>query len=267
MYKGSFSLKKAFKVVSKVVSWALFVLLLIAAAFLLYYYIATKVYAAKGPGYEPKFSIYTIVSPSMTPNINVYDAIINVKVDDPNDLEVGDVITFISTSILSPGMTITHRIVGITQDESGNACYQTRGDANNVTDQACAKFNNIIGKVVLKIPQLGRIQFFLASKAGWLLCILLPAVYIIGKDIFRITKLTGIKSTAEKVSQEKKKDPKKAELERKRKEELKRKILKEENNSNIEYFKEPEVKEVVKKGNKNSSNNKTKKKGKNLKKD
>lgn len=242
--KSNFSINKVFSIIGNVFSWAIFVILLIAAAFLLYYYIATKTYAAKGPGYEPKFSIYTIISPSMTPNINVYDTIINTKVDSPNDIKVNDVITFISTSLLTPGTTITHRVIGITKDENGNVCYQTKGDYNQVPDQACAKYNNIIGKVIMKIPQLGRVQFFLASKAGWLLCILVPAVIIIGKDILRITKLSTIKNTASEMSVKNKKDPKKAQEEQLRKETLKRKLLKENNTK--EYYKEPQVKTVEK---------------------
>jgi len=242
--KSNFSINKVFSIVSKILSWAIFVILLIAAAFLLYYYIATKTYAAKGPGYEPKFSIYTIISPSMTPNINVYDTIINVKVDKPEDVKVNDVITFISTSLLTPGTTITHRVVGITKDENGNVCYQTKGDFNQVQDQACAKFNNIIGKVIMKIPQLGRVQFFLASKAGWLLCILVPAIIIIGKDILRITKLSTIKNTASQMSIKEKKDPKKIKEEQLRKEALKRKLLKENNTK--EYYKDPQIKTVEK---------------------
>lgn len=252
--KSNFSISQALKIISKVISWALFLVLLVAAAFLIYYYIATKTYAAKGPGYEPKFSIYTIISPSMTPKINVYDTIINVKVDKPEDIKEGDIITFISTSLLTPGTTITHRVIGITKDESGNICYQTKGDFNQVSDQACAKYSNVIGKVVMKIPQLGRVQFFLASKAGWLLCILVPALIIIGRDIMRITKLSTIKNTADKMSVKKSKDPKKEKLEKERKEELKRKLLKD--TSDREYYKEPEIKTIEKK-----KSSKTKKKG------
>ncbi len=252
--KSNFSISEAIKIISKVISWALFLILLLAAAFLIYYYIATKTYAAKGPGYEPKFSIYTIISPSMTPKINVYDTIINVKVDKPEDIKKGDIITFISTSLLTPGTTITHRVIGITTDESGNVCYQTKGDFNQVSDQACAKYNNVIGKVVMKIPQLGRVQFFLASKAGWLLCILIPALVIIGRDIMRITKLSTIKNTAGKMSVKKSEDPKKEKLERERKEELKRKLLKDV--SDREYYKDPDIITIEKK-----KNNKTKKKG------
>lgn len=254
--KSSFSINQIFKIVSKVLSWALFLILLVAALFLLYYYVATKTYAAKGPGYEPKFSIYTIISPSMTPKINVYDTIINIKVDNPEDIKVGDVITFISTSLLTPGTTITHRVIGITTDESGNVCYQTKGDFNQVSDQACAKFSNVIGKVVMKIPQLGRVQFFLASKAGWLLCILVPALIIIGRDIMRITKLSTIKDTANKMSTKNVKDPKKEKLEKARKEELKRKLLKDKDNNKKEYYKEPEIKTIEKK-----KTTKTRKKG------
>ena len=50
-----FSMRKLINIISKIVSWAIFVILMIAAVFLLYYFVATKIYAAKGPGYEPKF--------------------------------------------------------------------------------------------------------------------------------------------------------------------------------------------------------------------
>ncbi len=235
------------KIISKIISWALFVLLLMAAAFLIYYYIATRIYAKKGPGYEPYFSIYTIVSPSMTPNINVYDAIINIKVKDPYDIKEGDVITFISTSLISPGTTITHRVKEVIKDEDGNVCYKTKGDYNKVEDQACAKYNNVIGKVVLKIPQLGRLQFFLASRLGWLLCILLPALIIIIKDILRIVTLSNIKKTTSDMSN-KKVDPEKAKREEERKKELKRRLIKENKSDN--YYVEPSVKTVDKRNKK-----------------
>lgn len=263
MKKDSFSFGKIFKVISKILSWALFLILLIAAVFLLYYFVATKIYATKGKGYEPKFSIYTIASGSMEPKIMTLDAIVNVRVDSPNDIEVGDVITFVSTSLLSPGKTITHRVIAITQDEEGNVCFQTKGDANDIADQACAKYHNIIGKVLFKIPQLGRIQRLLASKGGWLIFILIPALYIIGRDILRLTRLSSIKTTATKMSEGKTTDPKKAKLEEMRKVELKRKLLKDNSNkSSVIYYKDPVIKTVDKRRKPVQKNNKSKK-GKN----
>ena len=187
--KKKTSLTEIFKFFSTIISWTVFVLLLICAAFLIYYFIAVKVYVAKGSGHEPKFSLYTIITPSMTPNINVYDVVIDVKVDKPEDIKINDVITFYSSI---PGVrngTITHRVIAINKDVNGKYKYLTKGDYNLVDDGVDVEFDKIVGKVALRIPQLGRVQFFMASKLGWLLVILLPALYIILKDILRIIKL------------------------------------------------------------------------------
>ena len=260
MKDSKISWRSIIHIIFKILSWALFVILLLIAIFLLYYYIANKIYVSKGTGYEPKFSIYTIATGSMVPNINVYDAVINIRVDDPNELKVGDVITFRSTSPLSPNLTITHRIKEITKDENGEVCYVTKGDANNVEDAACAKFDNVIGKVIIRIPGLGHIQRFLASGAGWLLCILIPALVIIARDIMKLTRLSTIKDNANKITNNKKKDPKKEAEEKKRKEEIKRNLLS-ENNGKKEYYKEPIIKVVEKrKHNSKKDNDKPKRK-------
>ncbi len=242
----NFSFRKVIGIIGKIISWVLFAILLIAAIFLLYYYVATKIYAAKGTGYEPKFSLYTIVSPSMTPNINVYDVVVDVKMDKPEDIKVGDVISFISTSSLTPGKNITHRVIAITEDSDGNVCYKTKGDYNAVADDSCAKFNNILGKVFFKIPQLGRVQRLLASRAGWLLFIIIPALYVIIKDILKITKLSAINDKASKISDGKKVDQKKLLQEQMRKDELKRKLLKEQTNEMQTYYCDPVIKTIDK---------------------
>ncbi|MEG0909755.1 MAG: signal peptidase I [Bacilli bacterium] len=182
--------KEIFQLISTILSWTLFVLLIICAAFLLYYFVATRLYATKGDKYEPKFSLYTIVSPSMVPNINVYDVIVNMRVDEPKDIKINDVITFTSSSSESSGMTITHRVISVIKDEAGNVSYQTKGDNNPVEDSGSVPFNSIIGRVGIRIPMLGRIQFFVASKMGWLFVIVLPALYIILKDLLKIFKLS-----------------------------------------------------------------------------
>ena len=258
MKDRNFSWQKIVHIIFKILSWALFIILLLIAIFLLYYYIANKIYVKNGPGYEPKFSIYTIASGAMVPNINIYDAVINMRVDDPNDLKVGDVITFRSSSPTNYNMTVTHRIKAITKDTEGNTCYVTKGDANSIEDEVCAKYKNVIGKVIIKIPGVGHIQRFLASGIGWLLFILIPALIIIGKDIMKITKLSTIKENANKMSNKKRKDPKKEAAEKKRKEEIKRKLLNESKGTK-EYYHEPVVRVIEKK---KKENNKPKRKKK-----
>jgi signal peptidase len=117
---------------------SLFILLLLCAGVLAYYFICLRISSAKGEEYAPPFSIYTIVSASMTPKIKVYDVIINVKVDNPTDIKVGDIITFTSTSAFTYGMTITHRVMDI-QIANGEYEYITKGDFNEVAGLAPAK--------------------------------------------------------------------------------------------------------------------------------
>ena len=74
--------KGFFSYISSVISWTIFVLLMIIGVLLIYYYISLQLYRTKGEKFEPFFSIYTIVSPSMEPNINTLDAIVNVKIND-----------------------------------------------------------------------------------------------------------------------------------------------------------------------------------------
>lgn len=176
--------------VSTIISWTIFVLLILCAIFLTYYFFATKVYMAKGSGYEPKVSLYTIVSPSMTPNIKVYDVVVDTKVDHPEDIKTGDVITFNSDNPELRGSTITHRVIAIQKDIDGKYYYQTKGDANLAEDSSLVPFSQVVGRVALKIPQLGRVQFFLASSFGWLLVVVIPALYIIIKDILKLLGIT-----------------------------------------------------------------------------
>lgn len=187
--KNSMTFRDILKLISTIISWTVFVLLLIVAALLLYYFVATRIYASKGSGYEPKFGLYTIISGSMVPNINVYDVVVDVRVDNPEDIKIGDVITFYSDNPQVGGGTITHRVISIVKDENGNYSYQTKGDYNLIEDEDLVLFDDIVGKVALKIPQLGRVQFFLASSMGWLTIIMVIALLIIFNSFRKLYKL------------------------------------------------------------------------------
>lgn len=181
--------REILNLLSTIISWTIFTLLIIIAILLVYYFIAVKIYVSKGSGHEPKFSLYTIITGSMVPNINVYDVVVDVKVDKPEDIKINDVITFNSSLPGVRGGTVTHRVIAISKDASGKYHFRTKGDHNLVDDGVDIEFNDIIGKVVLKIPGLGNVQRFIMSKTGWLLCVLLPALYVIIKDILKIIKL------------------------------------------------------------------------------
>lgn len=193
------SFKHVVKMVTTIVSWTIFIILMLLAGLLLYYFISTRIYMTKGEEYKPAFGLYTIVSPSMEPNLNIYDVIVNVNVKSPDDIKVGDVITFVSTSAISKGMTITHRVVAINDGPEGKE-YTTKGDNNLSPDGSPALYKNVLGKVAFKLPQLGRIQTLLATKGGWLIIVVIPAVLIIISDILKLFRLQDVSKKVNEVS-------------------------------------------------------------------
>ena len=184
--------KSVFRMIIDIVSWTIFALLMLLAAFLIYYVIATNIYARKGERFKPIVSLYTIISGSMLPTIQVYDVVVNQRIDDPTKLQEGDIITFISQSKINYGETITHRIIKVTY-EDGKYYYTTKGDYNLVPDESPVEYNNVIGKVILKIPQLGQAQFFLLKQGAKLFLILIPAFGVLIYDLLKMLNLFGTK--------------------------------------------------------------------------
>ena len=185
--------------INKICSYSCITILVIIGIFFADYFVESSMAKSKGQSYTPRFSLYTIISPSMVPNINVYDTVFAGKVTDYSSVKVGDVITFISTSTISYGKTVTHRVTKIVETTDGYE-YYTKGDANMFEDGSTVKSSNIIGRVIFKIPQLGRIQFFLTSTTGWLLCILLPALIIIIFDVIKLNRAIKLEKNSKIVS-------------------------------------------------------------------
>lgn len=191
----SIKFKRLWKTFYKIVSYTIIIVLMLIASFFIFYVISGKL--AEREGKIPPFGLYTIISPSMTPNIKVYDVVF-VKNVDTSTLKVNDVITFYSTNAFFGGTPITHRIVEVLNVPETGTMYRVKGDANEDADQEKVLPENVIGKVVFKIPQLGKLQFFLASKTGWLVAILIPAILILIYDIYKLIKLISNKIKFEK---------------------------------------------------------------------
>lgn len=136
-------------------------------------------------GDNPLFSTYVIVTPSMVPTIKIDDAIVVQRVDNDN-YKVGDIITFASNDVNYEGLAITHRIVDKQTIDNKTSVYTTKGDNNKVIDPVSVKTDSIYGKVLFKIPKVGKIQEFFSHPANYLLCLLVPAVIFIGYDVVKI---------------------------------------------------------------------------------
>ena len=107
--------------------------------------------------------------------------------------EIGEAIAYYS-QIDGQEEIVTHRIKAV-----GGNVYTTKGDANEVADRELVKPRLVIGKVIYIIPRLGYLITFVKSLAGAWLCIIIPALLIIGSELIRIF-LELSKSDKEKIS-------------------------------------------------------------------
>ena len=187
----SIKIKRIFKMTYKIISYTIIAILMCIASFLIFYVISGKI--AKKQGKQPLFGLYTIISPSMTGTLNVYDVAFTMR-QNTDDLKVGDIITFYSTNSFFGGTPITHRIIEVIDVPNSEKMFRVKGDANPKADDEKVMASNVVGKVLFKIPQLGRVQFFLASKGGWIIAIMIPALVIISYDIYKIFRLLLLKS-------------------------------------------------------------------------
>ena len=110
---------------------------------------------------------------SMEPVIPVGGLVV-IKPVDPGTLKTGDIICF----KFSEGMSITHRIINIT-DEG----FVTKGDANEDLDLWTVENEEVVGKVLFVIPFLGYLGSFVRTPIGLILLIVLPAVVLILLEI------------------------------------------------------------------------------------
>lgn len=105
------------------------------------------------------FTPYAILSGSMTPTYKVGD-LVYVKETAPEDIEVGEAITFVLDEDLT---VVTHRVVDADRDEG---YFITQGDANQAVDGSPVLYKNVLGTVRFSLPKLGYISFFMSSTSG-----------------------------------------------------------------------------------------------------
>jgi len=160
------------------------ILILIGIIFLLYYIDVVK-NSKTGNWKPPLYQAYVIISQSMEPTIHVQDAIVTKRMD---EYKVGDVCTYLSKNPSYFGIMITHRIVGTNINSKGEKVYIFKGDNNYSADTLEVEYDQIYGKVVMKIPKIGYIQYFLSTAYGWIIAIVVPCIGIITFDIMKLVK-------------------------------------------------------------------------------
>lgn len=189
-------IKWLFNYMMSIVMYAIIVVLILVGAILLAYFLDVTKRGNNSEWQAPLYGAYVIVSGSMEPSIHVNDAIV-IKRTESTDIEVGDVVTYRSLDPSYYGIMITHRIIDIV-NEDGEIKYVTKGDANQTRDRSLVSLDQIYGEVIMRIPKLGYLQYFLATAYGWIIAVVVPCVGIIVYDILKLVKTIKNNSRSDK---------------------------------------------------------------------
>lgn len=132
------------------------------------------------------YNLYVVQSGSMEPQIGVGSVVLTKPTADfvapmqtPRFIR-GDVITFSAGDSL-----VSHRVIE-TVEEERQFFYKTRGDANEEADKNLVAEENVVGKVYLTAPHVGRFVSFAKQPLGYFLMIFIPSVYVIISEAWAI---------------------------------------------------------------------------------
>lgn len=106
------------------------------------------------------YDIYTVISGSMEPAIPT-GSLVYIEGAQPEEIEAGDVIAFYGAE--DSAAVITHRVV---ENNTLMGQFVTKGDANEKADVNPVDYEELIGKLVMSVPYLGRAAQLFTSTAG-----------------------------------------------------------------------------------------------------
>lgn len=114
------------------------------------------------------FSAMRVLTTSMGEALPQGALIITQEVD-PDKLAIGDDITY----LVDEDVTVTHRIVAITEDyaDSGQRAFTTQGTENSEPDSRPVPAQNVVGKVIFRSLALGNALAFVREHWPWLLAL------------------------------------------------------------------------------------------------
>ena len=130
------------------------------------------------------FRMYTVISGSMEPKYKVGDVLISKEIE-PEDIRVGDTITYIGSRGEFRNKLITHNVEKIEKNDDGSYSFYTKGLANAVMDPVVSE-EQVYGKTVYKSTILSFIYRTIMKPIGFFLLMVLPIMCMVGFELFKV---------------------------------------------------------------------------------
>lgn len=149
--------------------------------FLLIGYVVTVIVAAcvvVGLGKAAHLQLFDVQTGSMEPAFKPGDAVV---LRPTNNVQAGQIITY--TSPIN-GQLVSHRVIAV---DTARKQLTTRGDNEKEPDTPINRAA-VVGRVVMLLPQLGRVVHYLKSPLGLATFLYLPAILLVVNEIKRLTQ-------------------------------------------------------------------------------
>ncbi len=153
--------------IKKILNIILYIILIPAILFSLFLMFGELGDSKENPSFF-NISLYSVVSESMSPRIKVNDIVVVKKGYSNDEFREGNIITFKKDN----GEIITHRIEKIVLSDLQNS-YITKGDNNETVDEEVVRYEDIIGKVIYVMPNLGNMFALFKNKYFFASCMII----------------------------------------------------------------------------------------------
>ncbi len=128
-----------------------------------------------------KYRMFTVATGSMSPQYVVGDVLV-AKETKPEDIKVGDVVSYLGTKGSFKDKVITHKVVSIEKQLNGRYLFHTKGLTNVVEDPVVSE-EQVYGVVKRKLYTLSFVYKIVGTTLGLFICVILPLLYIIGSEV------------------------------------------------------------------------------------
>jgi len=178
-------MKKALRIAGKMIS---LLIVLVAVAVMLFTVISVTTLDRSDRqlfGYKA----FIVLSDSMKATDFAAGDVVVVKSVDPDTLQPGNIIAYTSQNEESFGETVTHKIRAKTRDANGEAGFITYGTSTDTDDATVVTYPYILGQYQFRLAGVGSFFRFLKTVPGYIICILIPFLLLIGMQAWNTVKL------------------------------------------------------------------------------